>query len=308
MRVLVAGASGAIGRSLVPRLVAAGHDVTATTRSERRAEMIRAAGARAAICDALDADALRRAAVDAAPDVVAHELTALPTRLDPRDKRAYGGNQPDPPRQDRQPARRRPRRRRARSPAPCASSEGSWRRIPSWRRCSSGEGSTELLIEPHAAARVDLQRVALTAAAIQHQHRQADQPLARRILGRKLLELGDDERVLPVGQTPPRCAPPKRRRATPQLGDLACANDSNPHRPAPAHAAAPARRRAVAAPPPCHPSPAPPAPHRQAPQSAARRSCRPRPRADNPTPPSPTPNRQRQASAANATPSPAGCA
>jgi hypothetical protein len=61
MKVFVAGASGAIGRSLVPRLVAAGHDVTGTMRSEQRAEMIRAAGARAAICDALDADALHRA-------------------------------------------------------------------------------------------------------------------------------------------------------------------------------------------------------------------------------------------------------
>jgi nucleoside-diphosphate-sugar epimerase len=87
--VFVAGASGAIGRSLVPQLVAAGHDVTGTTRSEQRAEMIRAAGARAAICHPLDADALRRAVVDAAPDVVVHEFTALPPRLDPRDKRVY---------------------------------------------------------------------------------------------------------------------------------------------------------------------------------------------------------------------------
>ena len=89
MKVFVAGASGAIGRSLLPRLVAAGHDVTGTTRTEQRAETIRAAGARAAICDALDADALRRAVLDAAPDVVVHQLTALPTRLDPRDKRVY---------------------------------------------------------------------------------------------------------------------------------------------------------------------------------------------------------------------------
>ena len=59
MRVLVAGASGAIGRSLLPLLVGAGHDVTGTTRSPQRAATIRAAGARAAICDALDADALR---------------------------------------------------------------------------------------------------------------------------------------------------------------------------------------------------------------------------------------------------------
>ena len=89
MRVFVAGASGAIGRPLVPRLVAAGHEVTGTTRSEERAEAIRAAGARAAICDALDADALRAAVVEAAPQVVVHELTALPHRFNPRDKQMY---------------------------------------------------------------------------------------------------------------------------------------------------------------------------------------------------------------------------
>ena len=66
MRVFVAGASGAIGRSLIPQLIAAGHDVTRTTRSEQRADLLRAAGARASVCDALDADALRDAAVDGA--------------------------------------------------------------------------------------------------------------------------------------------------------------------------------------------------------------------------------------------------
>ena len=89
MRVFVAGASGAIGRPLVPRLVAAGHEVTGTTRSEDRAEAIRAAGARAAVCDALDADALHAALVEAAPEVVVHQLTALPHRFDPRNKDVY---------------------------------------------------------------------------------------------------------------------------------------------------------------------------------------------------------------------------
>ena len=55
MRVFLAGASGAIGRPLVPRLVAAGHDVTGTTRSRERAEAIRTAGATPAVVDALDA-------------------------------------------------------------------------------------------------------------------------------------------------------------------------------------------------------------------------------------------------------------
>ncbi|HEV3377329.1 MAG TPA: NAD(P)-dependent oxidoreductase, partial [Thermoleophilaceae bacterium] len=81
--------TGAIGRPLVPGLVAAGHEVTGTTRSEERAEGIRAAGARAVVCDALDGDAVRAAVVEAAPEVVVHELTALPTRFNPRDKRMY---------------------------------------------------------------------------------------------------------------------------------------------------------------------------------------------------------------------------
>jgi 2-alkyl-3-oxoalkanoate reductase len=89
MRVFVAGASGAVGRPLVPRLVDAGHEVTGTTRSEARAEAIRAAGAAAVVCDALDADALRTAVVEAAPEVVVHQLTALPHRFDPRDKEIY---------------------------------------------------------------------------------------------------------------------------------------------------------------------------------------------------------------------------
>jgi nucleoside-diphosphate-sugar epimerase len=89
MRVFVAGASGAIGRPLVPQLVAAGHEVTGTTRSEERAEGIRASGARAVVCDALDADALRAAVEQGAPEVVVHQLTALPHRFDPRDKEIY---------------------------------------------------------------------------------------------------------------------------------------------------------------------------------------------------------------------------
>ncbi len=89
MRVFVAGASGALGRPLIPQLVAAGHDVTGSTRSEERAAAIRAAGARAVVCDALDAAALRAAVTEAAPEVVIHQLTALPDRFDPRDDEMY---------------------------------------------------------------------------------------------------------------------------------------------------------------------------------------------------------------------------
>jgi 2-alkyl-3-oxoalkanoate reductase len=87
--VFVAGASGAIGRPLVPMLARAGHDVTGTTRSDQRAEAIRAAGATPAVVDALDAPALRQAVEQAAPEVIVHQLTALPHRFEPRRKDLY---------------------------------------------------------------------------------------------------------------------------------------------------------------------------------------------------------------------------
>lgn len=77
MRVFVAGATGALGRRLVPSLIAAGHEVVGTTRSESRAGELRAAGAETAVVDGLDRDATLRAVAKAQPDVVIHELTAL---------------------------------------------------------------------------------------------------------------------------------------------------------------------------------------------------------------------------------------
>jgi nucleoside-diphosphate-sugar epimerase len=88
MKVFVAGASGAIGRPLVRQLLAAGHEVTGMTRREGNAEAIRAAGANAVVCDVSDAAALQSAVVAAAPEVVIHELTSLPPRLDPKSKDA----------------------------------------------------------------------------------------------------------------------------------------------------------------------------------------------------------------------------
>jgi nucleoside-diphosphate-sugar epimerase len=84
MKVFVAGASGAIGRPLLPRLVAAGHEVTGMTRREGRAEGIRAVGARAVICDVYEAEALREAVAAAEPEVVVNLLTALPEKFKPR--------------------------------------------------------------------------------------------------------------------------------------------------------------------------------------------------------------------------------
>lgn len=88
MKVFVAGASGAIGRPLVRQLLAAGHEVTGMTRREENAEAIRAAGAKAVVCDVFDAAALEGALREAAPEVVVHELTSLPPRLDPKSKDA----------------------------------------------------------------------------------------------------------------------------------------------------------------------------------------------------------------------------
>lgn len=88
MKVFVAGASGAIGRPLIPQLLAAGHEVTGMTRREENAAAIREAGAKAAVCDVFDAVALKGALAEAAPEVVIHELTALPPRFDPKSKAA----------------------------------------------------------------------------------------------------------------------------------------------------------------------------------------------------------------------------
>ncbi len=85
MRVFVAGASGVIGRRLVPMLVEAGHDVTGMTRRVEGAEMLRQLGCEPAICDVFDAAALESTLRDAAPDVVIHELTDLPASLNSRD-------------------------------------------------------------------------------------------------------------------------------------------------------------------------------------------------------------------------------
>jgi nucleoside-diphosphate-sugar epimerase len=84
MRVFVAGASGAIGRPLVPRLLSAGHEVTGMTRSEESAAALREAGAAAVVVDVFDAEALRPAMAGAQPEVVIHQLTAIPENLDPR--------------------------------------------------------------------------------------------------------------------------------------------------------------------------------------------------------------------------------
>lgn len=77
MRIFLAGAAGAIGRRLVPLLIAAGHEVTGTTRSKERAAALQAQGATPAIVDVFDANALNAAVAAARPEVVIHQLTDL---------------------------------------------------------------------------------------------------------------------------------------------------------------------------------------------------------------------------------------
>ena len=77
MKVFVAGASGAVGKRLVPQLVASGYEVVAMTRSPKNVEPLRAAGAQPVVADALDRSAVLQALSQAKPEVVIHQLTAL---------------------------------------------------------------------------------------------------------------------------------------------------------------------------------------------------------------------------------------
>ncbi|MFN2589255.1 MAG: NAD-dependent epimerase/dehydratase family protein [Actinomycetota bacterium] len=89
----MAGASGVIGRRLVPRLVELGHEVVGLTRHPSRVAALEAMGATSAVGDVLDADRVREAVVAARPDIVVQHLTDLPQDLNPRNlKQAYERN------------------------------------------------------------------------------------------------------------------------------------------------------------------------------------------------------------------------
>ncbi|MGE0000417.1 MAG: NAD-dependent epimerase/dehydratase family protein [Ilumatobacteraceae bacterium] len=77
MRVFVAGATGAIGRQLVPRLVAAGHEVHGMTRRPSNQAMLEDLGALPVLADALDPDQVGQAVAMAQPDVIVHQLTSI---------------------------------------------------------------------------------------------------------------------------------------------------------------------------------------------------------------------------------------
>lgn len=84
MKVLVAGATWAIGRPLVVELIERGHEVTGMTRSESKRKKIEWWGAKSVVADALDPEAVARAVAEAEPDVIVHELTSIGPDMDLR--------------------------------------------------------------------------------------------------------------------------------------------------------------------------------------------------------------------------------
>jgi 2-alkyl-3-oxoalkanoate reductase len=84
MKVVLAGASGAIGRRLVPQLIEAGHQVTAITRSKEKLSELYDLGAEPVLCDVFDAGRLGSVVAQAEPDTVINQLTDLPQSLNPR--------------------------------------------------------------------------------------------------------------------------------------------------------------------------------------------------------------------------------
>jgi nucleoside-diphosphate-sugar epimerase len=87
MKIFVAGATGVLGRALVPQLVARGHEVVGMTRTAAKQDLLRSLGARPVVADALDPDAVAEAVASAEPEVIVHQLTALSGRMSVRDAR-----------------------------------------------------------------------------------------------------------------------------------------------------------------------------------------------------------------------------
>ncbi|HTU28851.1 MAG TPA: NAD(P)-dependent oxidoreductase [Solirubrobacteraceae bacterium] len=87
MKVFIAGATGVLGRALVPQLVTQGHEVIGMTRSTAKQDLVRSLGARPVVADALDPDAVAAAVAAAEPEVIVHELTALGGKMSAKDMR-----------------------------------------------------------------------------------------------------------------------------------------------------------------------------------------------------------------------------
>ena len=84
MKVLVAGATGALGRQLVPQLTARGHEVYGMTRTQSKVDAVRGMGATPLVADALDPEAVGSAVAESEPEVIVHQLTALSGSIDLR--------------------------------------------------------------------------------------------------------------------------------------------------------------------------------------------------------------------------------
>jgi len=84
MRIFVAGATGAIGRRLVPKLVARGHQVIATTRNPGKARLLESMSAEPVVVDGLDAAGVAQAVAHAQPEAIIHQMTALAEKADPK--------------------------------------------------------------------------------------------------------------------------------------------------------------------------------------------------------------------------------
>lgn len=87
MKVFVAGATGVLGRNLVPQLVARGHEVAGMTRSVGKQDLVRGLGGRPVVADALDSNAVAQAVASAEPEVIVHELTDLSGPMSIREAR-----------------------------------------------------------------------------------------------------------------------------------------------------------------------------------------------------------------------------
>lgn len=84
MRIFVAGAAGALGKQLIPRLVENGHEVTGMTRSESKSPVVEELGATPVVADGLNPEQVANAVAEANPEVIVHELTALSGNPDMR--------------------------------------------------------------------------------------------------------------------------------------------------------------------------------------------------------------------------------
>ncbi|MGH2893234.1 MAG: NAD-dependent epimerase/dehydratase family protein [Solirubrobacteraceae bacterium] len=87
MKIFVAGATGALGRKLVPQLVARGHEVAGMTRHASKQDLVCSLGAHPVVADALNPDAVAQAVASVSPEVIVHELTALSGPMSMRDAR-----------------------------------------------------------------------------------------------------------------------------------------------------------------------------------------------------------------------------